>query len=652
MTEKENKIGSNIDELLEMYNNGLQYQSSLSITATLPECVKFYEGDQWAKATDDTKTLPRPVINFVEMICNNKKSQVLSSPIKIVYKAGLGDVSVDKFNRFAEYQQTRLKQDEINNKACFDGIIKGSYCLYYYWDTAPEGTDSVDGGDIGVQVIDPLNVLFANPLEKEEQKQEWIIIVSSESVAKIKEIADADVPTEDITADETESAYNEVTSDTQKTATVLTRFFRVSGEVYFERATKSVVFNKARPFTPDVEGATAELLKKKGAFLDETTQGETTSVKPKITKYPIVFGQWKNRDKSIYGRGEVEGIIKNQKAVNGLLGLQVLSAQNEAMSAIVVSEDALRGQVITNEAGQVITDYSKTGNGIRYLAKQGMSKASVDLASHLIDLTRVVCGASEIMSGEVIGANMSGSAIAQLQSQALKPIEDLQRGFWRSIRKVGEILEQFLRFFYTGKKFTYADKNGNSITDEFSSDEYQGKTFDVVAEAVAGTLMSEVGYINFLDGLFAKGAIDLKSYIECYPANMLSNRQRLLEVVAGAETMQKQQLQQQLQQMQQQLQASNATLNNAKTIVDENRRLKEELLALQAEYTQKMTRANAILSGAQSKATEYRTDAQEFAEVLARSGAVRPPSVAGNLPQQPENGFSTSINGRRENIGK
>ena len=626
------RIGATIEQINKWYKDGVDYQASLELNKTIPECVRFYEGDQWAKVTKNTKMFPRPVVNIIEMNCNNKKSQVLSSPIKIVYKASeveqktetVKNSVTERFNHFAEYQQARLRQADVNSKLVLDGEIKGSMCAYYYWDKTVAGIDGLIEGDIAVQTIDPLNVIFANPNEKDEQKQEWIMLVSRENVEKVKEMADSDVDKSLIADDNSDSVYNETESETEKYVTVLTRFFRYDGEVYFEKATKQVIFNKARPFTPDPERAKKRINGENIENEEKKPKNKYVKTK-KATLYPIVFGQWKQRDKSIYGRGEVETIIPNQKSINWLLGLQILMGQNESMSPVVVTPDALRGQKITNEPGQVLTDYSKTGNGIKFVTKQGMTQASVNLVDKIADLTRVAVGSSEVMNGEIISAGMSGAAIAQLQAQALKPIEDLQRNFWRFAEKVGEVLEQFLRFFYKDRKFQYKDKDDNIIDDTFNSADYENVHFDVVAEAVAGTVMSDVADINILDGLFAKGSINLKTYIKCYPENAIANRQKLLDAIENEEkdivnqlTMQLQQVQEQLQQASAALQAQEQTINNAKSIVDENRSLKEKLMALQAEYTQKMQEANKILVGIAARTNEFYKDAQSMAGELAK----------------------------------
>ena len=625
MAKSKKKIGSTCEEIVKWYEDGKAYQNSIGITKSMPECVRFFEGDQWAPVTKDTKHFPRPVVNIIEMNINNKKSQVLSSPIKIVYKSENRNADVDRFNRFAAYELARLKQEEMNNQAVLDAEIKGSFCLYYYWDKDVVGLDGLIEGDIAVQLIDPSNVIFANPNEKDEQKQDWIILVSRETIDYVKKIADAGVDKKKIEDDDSESIYNEIESETSKFVTVFTRFFRHNGEVYFERATKQVMFNEARPFTPNIEHYKSSI---DGTEEKETEESHNEYMRiEKATLYPIVFSQWKQRDKSIYGRGEVETIIPNQKAINWTLGLQLLVAQNEGMSPVVVAPDALRGQKITNAPGQVIVNYSKSGKGIEFPNRPGMSQAGVNLVEKIADLTRVAVGSSEVMNGEIISSGMSGAAIAQLQSQALKPIEDLQKNYWRAMKRVGEILEQFMRFFYNNKKFTYIDakdEKEESKVDEFNSSDFKDIHFDVVAEAIAGTVMSDVANINMLDNLYTKGAINLKTYLKCYPDNAIANRQKLLDCIDNEElniiqnlTNQLTAAQQELEQAKLILEQQSETINNAQIIVNDNRVLKEKLMSLQAEYISKMQNANKLLFGVASKAKEQYTDLQLMAKELA-----------------------------------
>ena len=124
---------------------------------------------------------------------------------------------------------------------------------------------------------------------------------------------------------------------------------------------------------------------------------------------------------------------------------------------------------------------------------------------------------------------------------------------------------------------------------------------------------------------------NLKTYIKCYPDNAIANRQKLLEQIEEEEagvinqlTMQLQQAQAELQGVAEVLKQQEQTINNAQSVVNENRALKEKLYALQAEYIGKMQQANQILLGVASRANEFYSDAKTLAGTIAQSRQQKP----------------------------
>ena len=144
------------------------------------------------------------------------------------------------------------------------------------------------------------------------------------------------------------------------------------------------------------------------------------------------------------------------------------------------------------------------------------------------------------MSGEVISANMSGAAIAQLQAQAQQPIEETRKAFWRVQEKVGRIAEQFYRMYYhnpTQFKTMEATANGEMqvVTNEFAASNYDDVEFTVVAKVTAGTASSPAGDIAVLDQLKAEGVITTMQWLEAYPNDALSDKNHLIEMTKQAE---------------------------------------------------------------------------------------------------------------------
>lgn len=653
-----------VTTLWDDYQNGLTYQASIGLSKRLPEFVRFYEGKQWPPATKNTKNLPRPVVNIVKMICRNKKAAIAAAPVRIVYKAEDESVDVEKFNNFASYIQREMGQESIDKKAIQDGVIKGSYIYHYYWDAEAQGKDGIKEGGLRCEVIDPLNIFFSNPTEIDEQKQKWILIASREDVASVRAKCDSDVDPDSIVSDESDNKYGTIEQEGNKLCTVLTRYFRKNGEVYCEKATKTVVINKPFSLAPDVAAAEAELSEKQeDAPNNGLPDGDITdpliNEHTKASLYPVVVGNYEMRENCIYGIGEVEGIIPNQKAINFNLAMLLLNAQETAWGKYIVLPSALKGQTITNEPGQVLTDYSNTGSGIRKMTEQTMQSQPLQLIDSIMSMTRNVTGANEVLSGEVLGSNMSGAAIAQLQSQAQQPIEDLRDAFWLVKEKQGKVLLQFFKGYYYEKEFSYEEKQvkydpatgqpvvnaygqieevEQQVSDVFNSSEYEQTNFTVTVEAVAGTKATTAGDINMLDVLIAKGLISIKTYLRAYPKDALSNRSEIIKGIEEDEQSQIAQLQQQLLQYQQQLEQSTALLQQQKDTVDkvvslikENNQLKTLIANLYAEAANKVTEANKQIQVGNAKIKELEGDAQYFAQHIAeKEGYVQTPKQQQN----------------------
>lgn len=668
----EKKIYDGADEVTTLwddYQNGLTYQASTGLSKNLPRFVKFYEGDQWPAATKNTKNLPRPVVNIIKMICRAKKSAILSVPVRIRYKAEDPSANVVKFNNFADYITKELGQEALDKKAVDDGVKKGSYFYHYYWDSEAVGKRGAREGGLRCEIIDPLSIFFADPTQIDEQKQEWILIASRENVKSLRAKCDGDVDPDLIVSDENESKYGTVEQEGDKLCTVLTRYFRKDGEVFCEKATKSVVINKPFPITPDLESAGRELGFTPDApnnSLPDNHGGE--DLRPNGVRaylYPIVAGAYEPREGSIYGLGEVEGLIPNQKAINFNLAMSLLNNQELAWGKYIVLPNALKGQTITNEPGQVLTDYSNTGNGIKKMTEQAIQSQPLALVETITQLTRAVTGSTEVMTGETLGASMSGAAIAQLQSQAQQPVEELRDSFWLVKEKQGRVLEQFFKLFYTDKEFSFKAKdapmqipagmpmpNGMQapvgaddeqlMGDVFSSSEFAEVDFSVVVEATSGTKASTAGDINMLDVLVAKGAISVRTYVEAYPEDALSNRTELLRAVESEEENQVKQLTAQLQealaqveQLSAVIKENEATVGSVVSVIEENTRLKSYIASLYSEASGKIREANRQTQMSNAKLSETERDARDFAGELYRHGIYEGGGGANALPGLP-----------------
>lgn len=575
-----------ITKVWEDYQNGKSYAQNLGITSQIPINVNFYEGRQWSPPTERTKNMPRPVVNFIEMVVENKISNVLGSAVKLNFIAEGDDEATDRVTNFAEFIQKELNQGELDDIAAQDGAVKGTYIYHYYWDETATGKKGNFEGGLRGEIIDPLNIYFADPREINEQKQKWIIIERREEVSRVREMCDKEEYKKLIVPDNLETAYNEQEQNGSELCTLLTRYFRKNGEVYFEKATKYTMVHGARPLNPlliekklkikfDEEGnekIDGQIADSPDSNLEKVD--ETDIDRFKATLYPIVVGSWKRRDKCIFGRSEVEGLIPNQKAINFQIGMTLMNAQELGCPKIIVKQGSLQGQKITNEPGQVITDYWQgSGSGIFPFQVQPFSAGLMEISPMLLDLTRTVSNSTEVITGDMIGRDLSGTAIAQLQAQADKPIARLRKNFWRAKERIGKVLLQFFVLYYEDKEFSYElteDKYQNAleeakrhglplesvnrvVSDVFNGVEYRGTRFNIVVEAGAGTQYSEIASMQMLDTLLQMDKITFEQYFELYPKTAMPFKAELRAIQRKNELSENAQLKQLVLNLQEQL---------------------------------------------------------------------------------------------------
>lgn len=543
MAQRQENLVKETTKCYRLYMEALEKQAMTGLREKIPECVDFYEGRQWPRPTESTKNLPRPVVNIVKMICRAKKGAILSTPVRVQYKSYSALTDVDKFNSFASSVFREMGQDELDRRAIDDGIKKGSYFYHYYWDSEEISAESGETGALSCELIDPLNIFFANPSEIDEQKQDWIIISSQIVVKKLlSQITDTKL----INSIILECCEGKGEASLEKeTILLLTRYFKRDGEIYCERQTKFNTVCEPFKIIPDNSKINDILEEIKGAketsgnyvFDEKAPNYRHLSRKKLFSKqlYPIVCGYYERKEGSIYGMGEVEGLIPNQKAINFNIAMNLLNAQQCAWGKYIALPNALGNQKISNVPGQVLIDFSGTGEGIKRLPEGEISSSPMSITSSLEELTRMVSGASSVMTGDAFSSNLSGAAIAYLQSQAQVPIDELRSTFWHVKRKQGLVVAQFLKNFYFKRAFidTNKDKYEENFSrlDEFSSADYDGSSFEVYVEAIGGTKASLASDISLLDTCLKNGNISLETYIKAYPESAITNKEEILKQI-------------------------------------------------------------------------------------------------------------------------
>jgi hypothetical protein len=524
------------------YNDGLSYKKKQGYLKNWAEYERFRSGDQWPKATDRTKDLPRPVFNVIDQIQSHKVSSVMNENIKMVFSPmestpqdpnsdQIEDPeaqAADLFTRYADSTWERVKQDDLNEEALDSASNTGTCIWHYYWDNSTTGGNKLQWiGEMQGEIIDPVNFFPSNPQQRNVQKQQYIIITHRDDVKSIKEEAKANGVSQELITmikpdkDTEDQAYDmakdEMTS--ARKATILTKYWRENGYVYFMKVCGNVV------------------------------------VKPKTNTmrklYPLEAMQWKRRKKSIFGVGDTEGLIPNQKSINFLIAMQILSVQNTGWPKLLIKKTAIK-QNPTNAPGEVLIDNSPDGAwGAQYLMPGVMSQNAQPLVDNIMQYTKEASGANESAMGEQVSAQLNASAIMMLQKAAGIPIESIKRRFYQSMENIARIWEEFFKVNYnTTRLINIKNDENEQQSVPFNGNDYQDVSFELKIDIGPSSGYSETMMMSTLDKLYDKQDIDVTQYLKYVPQNVAPFKERLLKDIQQRQD--QQMMQQQSQMMAQQ----------------------------------------------------------------------------------------------------
>lgn len=572
--------------------------------------IEFYEGRQWG---DFRGSLPfeKPTANIIANIIDNKSASINQKSFKINYRIDDDQASTNKVTNFAEYQTKEMEQADCNLLATYDGLIKGTFIWYYYWDKDAIGLLGNIEGALKCVLIDIEDIAVANPNERDVQKQDWIILRSRESVSTIKDmctILSEDEKKQFIVKNDKKSIYNNnVEQENEDACYSYLKFFRKDGEVYYTKATENIVYQEATSINPLIN---AEIIKRqkrdnvnensqynddeKSIYEFDTQNKQTMTegdsfeqeekfeAKYKANWFPFVIDSFLRRNNCIFGRSLAYQLIPIQKIINQLIAINALSAVKAIMPTLIVKQGALGVKdVDLSKPGGILIDKTvgANGSGITVLQTPPLNSNHFTLAQQMITLTKDIYRASDILDdGRNIARDMSGYAMSQLQTIQDKPIAQMQEILSRAIAREGKVLEMFYKLFYHGKQYSYEltdteliKENPNvqdvtelsrSRTDYFEGDDYLETPFNVTVEIEETARQSELMLTATLETLFLNGTIEkispeyLMAWAELVPNYAFPKKDEFKRLVRQRMNSEIQQLKQELAKNQQALQQS------------------------------------------------------------------------------------------------
>ena len=482
--------------------------------------IEFFAGNQWVHLpqTPAMQKLSKPMFNIVKRITSLFVASLTSSAATVSFDE-LSYYSGDPEQTAEEYQsgqETRsygntpgqdlngadvataevqnllekFKMDYRIREALFDGAQTGDFCAHFWWDADARPFGGAFGdyrGEIKMELVDGINVMFGNPNTPDVDRQPYILVIGRDTVENLRwemerhrankkksDTYDADMvqPDAEYQFQAGIGGRTELDADSKNGKALY---------VYlYEKKTREEVIKDPLTGKPKRE----PVVDKNGDPVQAKNQDGVPLVDPDgnpiykmrdmkrvvttihvskmtrscvifedidtgLSRYPIAWGNWERQKNQYHGRALVTGIIPNQIFINTMFAMVMRHLQLMGFPKTVYNADLISQW--NNEVGQAIgvrgLQPGQRISDVAYnLSPADMSNQIIQVIDKAIAYTKDCLGATDAQLGNVKPDNTS--ALMVLQSSAEVPLENTRSGMFEWLEEIGHILLDFMGTHY------------------------------------------------------------------------------------------------------------------------------------------------------------------------------------------------------------
>lgn len=514
------------EEIQKRYEKAHAFNDHIKLYETVSTNENFFIGNQWEGV--QSNGLPTPTYNMFKRVINFQVSTITSDSLTIrgLPMPSTSPYTMKELEKIAEIVSHQLsaiiKRNKIvakNREFLRNAAVTGDGCMHFYFDPTIENGQAVKG-EIVAEVIDNLRVLFGNPNSRDLQSQPYIILVRRELVDEVRwkaeqykeaglcELEDIDSITPD--SEKFQNKYDQYTDDK---VTVLTYYFRNrdTGTIWCIESTEKGIIRDAY----DTE----------------------------YTLYPLIWINWDYIRDCYHGQAMVTGLIPNQKFINKMFALVMISMMTTSFPKIIYDKNKIR-----RWDGGVGTAVGVTGNvndAATVLEGASVSPQIAQFIELAFDKTHSLLGASDVAMGDSRPDNTS--AIIALQRAANTPMEMIKQDDHEKLEEMGRICLDIMSVKYGVRNVEVSmdmDAPGSqplgmnlepqSFTEPFDFSDLKEVQLAIEMEVGASSYWSEMASMQTLDNLLMNNLITPEQYIERLPAGYVSKKEELLADLRAA----------------------------------------------------------------------------------------------------------------------
>ncbi|MDO5445812.1 MAG: hypothetical protein Q4F31_09370 [Eubacteriales bacterium] len=564
-----------ITDAWKYYELGKLFNSSMrpDLYKTVDTNNEFFNGNQWINLPDNDamRRLPKPVFNILKRITSLFVASLSSSGTTLSFDPYVGQLDDEATNIANEEVRNILEKLKIDYRirdALFDGAITGDYCAHFYWDANAKpfgGTYRDCLGEVKMELVDGINVMFGNPNVREVEKQPYILIIGRDTVENLKAEA---IRWRKVTQNVSEtgagneppdgSAEPNISGDYEENHDTPHGYNEIRGDD--DKSTKALylyLYTKQRTAVPVMDGdGRVHLETRETVHVTKATRTAVifSGVNTGLSRYPVAWGNWQRQKNCYHGRALVSEVIPNQIIINQMIAMAFRHLQTQAFPTKVFNADVLPG--ISNEVGTAIgvrnlMPGQTLGSVVTTLPAADMSNQIIQAIELAMNYTKECLGATDAQLGNLTATNTS--ALMVLQNSSEIPLENIRSGLYEWIEDIGGILLDMLGTYY-GKRPVVREvdgtepvlgADGQQLPDpvtgqpatvpakvkkvvEFDFSVFKRLYYSVRVNVGPTNYYSEIAAVQSLDNLRRDGVLDIIDYLERVPDSLISRKDELI----------------------------------------------------------------------------------------------------------------------------
>lgn len=501
------------EEIYKEYLDDKSYKQGLDLYDNVKRNNNFYHGRQWEGL--NAPALEKPVFNIIKPSVNYLTSMLVTDDIGI--KCEVNNQSGPMQEPLEKILQREVgcvfEQNNIgyqNRDSITACAVDGDTVRYHYWDSTVE-TGYTYMGAIRTERIDNTNIVFGNRSTNDIQSQPWLILLIQMPTAKVLELARANGVTDTDSIrpdDELQSHYNsEHSQDNSKQTTVMLKFWKEDGFVYYLKTTSTTIIEK--------------------------------ETKTQMKLYPISYFSWERVKHCCHGTSPVTAVIANQIYINKVMALAMEYNKRMAFPKLIYDKTKLAKGWSNDVTKAVAVNGNPRDAVFDVFSAAPVNQQALELIESTITKTKDSLGVYDAALGNAKPDNTS--AIVALQRASSQPLELQRMDFYQFIEDSVRILIDMMGAYY-GKRITeLTDDNGQKQVLTYDFNQLQNININLSVEIGQATYWSELMQVQTLDNMLSQKLIDNIQYLELLPDGYIPGRDKIIQSIKEQQAMAQQQ---------------------------------------------------------------------------------------------------------------